>query len=307
VVRGNSSKIRIALIAWGLLPLFAGSPPDIHARGKDTAQYGAGLIVNVPFSENEVSRVVEEVVQNGLIRGTKEYDKEEFLGGAQAMSSTRVFPDWTEGGKVFYKVRLKALDPRNFKNTNDVGTVAVRYVVQSQDEKHTVLRIDARFVEDFRHESHPSNGSVEAAEYNDVHSRLESLELMKKEATEAKEKKQESSSRTTQIALADVPDKPSAPMPSPAPAAGNPVQSVDVPQPVNLEQRVHELRREVERIVKTPGAPLKSAPFHTAKTLQSLPGGAEVLVVISTPYWYGVETHDHQHGWILRNDLELVP
>jgi hypothetical protein len=63
----------------------------------------------------------------------------------------------------------------------------------------------------------------------------------------------------------------------------------------------------VERVVKAPGAPLKSAPFHTASTLASLKQGAEILIVISTPYWYGVETHDGQHGWIARDQLEQVP
>jgi hypothetical protein len=52
---------------------------------------------------------------------------------------------------------------------------------------------------------------------------------------------------------------------------------------------------------------LKSAPFHTASTLQSLSAGTEVLVEISTPYWLGVETHEGQHGWILRDELEQLP
>jgi hypothetical protein len=63
----------------------------------------------------------------------------------------------------------------------------------------------------------------------------------------------------------------------------------------------------VERLVKAPGAPLKSAPFHTATTLQSLAPGTEVLIVITTPYWLGVETHEGQHGWMLRDELEFVP
>jgi hypothetical protein len=75
----------------------------------------------------------------------------------------------------------------------------------------------------------------------------------------------------------------------------------------SLEQRVAELRRQVERVVKQPGAPLQSAPFHTASTLMSLEPGVEVLIQISTPYWYGVETHDGQHGWIRRDQLEQVP
>jgi hypothetical protein len=41
--------------------------------------------------------------------------------------------------------------------------------------------------------------------------------------------------------------------------------------------------------------------------LQALPSGAEVLIVITTPYWFGVETHDGQHGWILRDELEMLP
>jgi hypothetical protein len=30
-------------------------------------------------------------------------------------------------------------------------------------------------------------------------------------------------------------------------------------------------------------------------------------VVINTPYWLGVETHDGDHGWIRRDELELAP
>ena len=71
-----------------------------------------------------------------------------------------------------------------------------------------------------------------------------------------------------------------------------------------LEERVKDLRKQVERLVKAPGAPLKSAPFHTASTLQSANPGTEVLILISTPYWYGVETHEGQHGWMMRDQLE---
>jgi hypothetical protein len=72
----------------------------------------------------------------------------------------------------------------------------------------------------------------------------------------------------------------------------------------SLEERVKDLRKQLEWQVKSPGAPLKSAPFHTASTVQSLPPGTEVLILISTPYWYGIETHEGQHGWIMRDQLE---
>ena len=80
-----------------------------------------------------------------------------------------------------------------------------------------------------------------------------------------------------------------------------PVQKLPGP---SLEEQVKDLRKQVERLVKAPGAPLKSAPFHTASTLQSLTTGTEVLILISTPYWYGIETHEGQHGWIMRDHLE---
>lgn len=299
-----------AVWAIALVFCFAAHVPDLAAREKDAVQYGAGLIVNVPFAEAEVVQVVQEVVQNGIIRGSKEYNKDEFVSGAEAAESTRVFPAWTEGGKVFYKVRLHALDPRNFKDSGDVGTLAVRYVIQAQGGNHTVLRIDARFVEDFRHVAHPSNGSVESAECKDIHDRLDSLALMKSEASDAEQKKLESSSRKQSPELNDE-SAASALQPTPSAQASqpppNPPEFVEPVVPVSLEQRVHDLKQQVQRIVKAPGAPLKSAPFHTASTLQALPSGTEVLIVISTPYWYGVETHDGQHGWMLRDELEMLP
>jgi len=272
-------------------------------REKDAVQYGAGLIVNVPFPEADVSRVVQEIVQNGIIRGTKEYSKDQYITGAVAASSSHVFPEKTEAGKVFYKIRLKALDPWNFKNSSDMGTLAVRYVVRAQDHSNTVLRIDARFVEDFRHISHPSNGSVEGAEYKDIRDHLDQIEVMKVQTADAQ-------SHPPEIAPLPAPalkDEAASAPKVPSPAGKTPTPSSSGPSAESLEDRVKELRQQVQRIVKAPGAPLKSAPFHTASTLQSLPTGTEVLIVISTPYWVGVETHAGQHGWILRDELELLP
>src|SRR5216684_9318322 len=304
-------------VAAAFLLLIAAIPA--HGREKDVLQYGEGLIVNVPLPEPEVVQVVEDVAKNTLIRGTKEYNKDEYVAGAVAATSTPVFPAWTEGGKVFYKVRKQALDPRNFKASGDVGTLAVRYVVQPQGGKNTVLRIDALFVEDFRHSVHQSNGSVEGSEYNDIHDRLEAVELMKKENAEAEEAKRErsakqkfgggddtvllstppSTARPSESATGESIKGQAAPPSAPSAASDQPDES--------LEQHVAELRRQVERLVKKPGAPLQSAPFHTATTLKSLEPGVEVLILISTPYWYGVETHDGQHGWIRRDHLEQVP
>lgn len=299
------------------------------ARERDKTPYGEGLIVNIPLPESEVEQVVADIAANGIIRGTKEYNKDEFVEGAVASGVARVFPPWTQGGKVFYKVRDHALDPRNFKDGGDVGTLAVRYVLQPQGEKNTVLRIDALFQEEFRHTIHQSNGSVESSEYKDIQEHLEAIEVMKQQTVEAQEERREiqQKKKNSELMGGAFPSDTSV-SPPPTQAAQNPPSAPDsaavrsdVPAPLvepapqnappaqapagqTIEEHIKDLRKQVERVVKAPGAPLKSAPFHTASTLQSLASGTEVLIVISTPYWYGIETHEGQHGWVMRDQLE---
>jgi hypothetical protein len=305
-----------------LLLLLLTCPTLLAGRTKEKLSYGEGLIVNIPVAEKEVEQVVEDVAQNGVIRGTKEYNKDEFVGGAKSADSSHVFPAWDQGGKVFYKVRTQAIDPRNFKDSNDVGTLVVRYIVRPQGEKNTVLRIDALFEEDFRHTVHQSDGSVESAEYKDIREHLDSIEVMKKQNAEAEEERKEQLAKKQNLAMrnnalpASQAQRPAQPIPQPAgsnadtttqalpPVASEPPPSAQAAPTQTLEQHVKDLRKQVERLVKAPGAPLKSAPFHTAGTLQLMSTGAEVLILISTPYWYGVETHDGQHGWMQRDQLE---
>lgn len=276
------------------------------AREKDATQYGMGLIVNVPYPEKQVTQVVRDVVQNGIIRGTKEYNKDPYISGANASDSTPVFKPWAEGGSVFYKVRSRALDPRNFRNGGDVGTLAVRYVVQPQGDKNSVLRIDAIFVEDFRHISHQSNGSVESAEYKDIRDRLDSMAVVQTETDEAAKQKQKHEGG--ELATNVLNDASISPVPTSTRVEPPPSQPGTPPaQPQTLAQHVQDLRKQVQRLVRAPGAPLKSAPFHSASTIESLPSGTEVLIVISTQYWFGVETRDGHHGWMLRDDLEMLP
>ena len=174
-----------------LFPIYPASARD----KKDALQYGVGLVVSVPAPEADVLKAVEEVVQKGVIRGTKEYAKDESVSGAAAASDSALFEPWSDGGKIFYKVRQHALDPRNFKDGGDVGTLAVRYVVIKQDETHTVLKIDAVFVEDFRRRVHASDGSVESAEYKDIHDQVEALQSMTQQAEEAEHERREATEK----------------------------------------------------------------------------------------------------------------
>jgi hypothetical protein len=320
----------VSLIALNVVLFLLAATIPLAARTKDKISYGEGLIVNIPLPESEVEQVVADVAQNGVIRGTKEYNKDQFIMGAKATDTSQVFSPWEQAGKVFYKVREQAIDPRNFKDTNDVGTLAVRYVVQPQGAKNTVLRIDALFEEEFRHTMHPSDGSVENAEYKDIREHLDTIEVMKAQTVEAQKERQEQLARKQNPAMQDEGVSTSSQQ-SPAEPVAEPVgsssitasqgttgESSETPPSAQaspaqtlpgqtLEEQIKDLRKQVERLVKSPGAPLKSAPFHTASTLVLLNTGTEVLILISTPYWYGVETHDGQHGWMERDQLELLP
>jgi len=308
-------------VMTGLLFLAVSLP--LGARPRDKRSYEEGLIVNIPMPERQVAQVVEDVAQNGVIRGTKEYSKDEYVSGAKAATSSSVFPPWNDGGKIFYKVREHALDPYNFKAGGDLGTLVVRYVVQPQGEKNTVLRIDAVFAPEYRHTVRPSDGTVESSEYKDIRDHLDTIEQMERQNVEAANEREMQIQKRQESAMRESAEQVRTGLGSPATATS--ATSTPTPQTPDrnvpsqngeseggrqalsgqrLEEHVKDLRRQVERLVKAPGAPLKSAPFHTASTLQSLNPGAEVLILISTPYWYGVETRKGQRGWILRDQLE---
>lgn len=289
----------LCLFAVALILSEAIAVVPLAARGKSPQEsYGMGLSVNVPVPENELLQAVQEVVADGIIQGSKEYNKDEYISGADAADETPLFPRWSGSGKAFYKVRLNAIDPRNFKDTTDAGTLAVRYVVQPGEGKGAILKIDAVFVDDVHHRAHPSNGSVEGAEYAAIQSHLAAMHLEKQRSAENEERKQrDAAARELQDKRKDsaaAREKEMAEVISPAPGEG-------------LDEHVRKLRRQVERLVKSAGARLRSAPFQSASSLQSLPAGSQVVILVSTPYWFGVETEGGQHGWIHRSELEQLP
>ncbi len=285
-------KLKQLLHLVPLLTLLLFAPRTLHARGKSTESYGMGLSVSVPAPEPELLQAVQDVASDGIIQGSKEYNKDEYVAGADAVDSTQVFPKWTGAGQVFYKVRKSALDPRNFKDSGDSGTLAVRYVVQPGDDKNTILKIDAIFVDDFHRRPHLSNGSVEAAEYAAIQDHLAAMQLQKQHAAEeeqrhqqelaAKELERKQKQQRLELSVAQAPGE-------------------------SLEQHIRNLRRDAERLVTSAGGKLRSAPYRSASSLKSLPPGTEVVILISTPYWYGVETEDGQHGWLHRSELEPLP
>jgi hypothetical protein len=279
--------------AAALLVVIACACAAFAAR-KDSPQetYGQGLSVRVEASHHDLLQAVQDVAGNGIIQGTKEYNKDEYIAGAETADRSDLFPQWGGAGEVFYKIKKNALDPRNFKDTNDTGTLAVRYIVQSQDEQHTILKIDAAFEDDLHRRLHLSNGSVESAEYKDIQEHLEAMHLRAQQASPEqkdrelklaeRELERRQKEKQLQLEVAQAPDE-------------------------TVDQHVSRLRRDVERIVKSPGAQLKSAPFHSASSTTQLPPGTRVVILILTAYWCGVETETGEHGWIHHSQLEQLP
>jgi len=286
----------VALAALLALLFFSLAPPvraREHKRKVKAEDYGLGFSTEISAPESEVLQAVEEIVNDGIIQGSKEFNKDKFIDSATTASSTSLFPEWKEPGKVYYKVRTNVLAPLNFKDSKDEGTVAVRYVVLSKDPSKTILRIDAVFAEDFRRTVHASDGSVENAECQDVQDHIEAAQALKKQMEERDKQREEKIAAET-LARNRKADEASALV-----ASQTSAQTQD--------QRLNALRHQAERVVKAPGGQLKTAPFHSASNVKPLEGGAEVVILVVTPYWYGVETTDGQHGWINRHQLEPLP
>jgi hypothetical protein len=286
----NRKSVLFLLTTLGLI--LAVSP--LHGRERKRKEdFGQSFSSEIAAPESVVLQAVETVAGNGIIQGSKEYNKDKYIENVSAAASSSLFPAWKDPGTVFYKVRTKVLSPTSFKGANDEGTLAVRYVVHRRDDSRTILRIDAVFVEDFRRTVHASDGSVETAEFKDIQDQIDALQLLKTQAQEGdKLRQQELAKQALEHKSEDAEAEALA-------ASQSSIQS--------LQQHVQDLRRKVERVIKAPGAQLKSAPFFSASNLKSLETGAEVVIVVVTPYWFGVETEDGQHGWILQEQLEPLP
>jgi hypothetical protein len=59
--------------------------------------------------------------------------------------------------------------------------------------------------------------------------------------------------------------------------------------------------------VKASGTSLKSAPYKSAANLQALAPYTDVVVLVVTPYWYGVQTADGHRGWVYHGEVESLP
>lgn len=280
-----------AALASCLCSIFGAAMITAATPQRDSA--GPGFVQELPAALRDVQQALDEVLEDQTIQGTYIFDKDRTLTGAQAVSSTPFFEHWKGEGTVFYKIRTDAIAPRHFVNSGDQGTIAVRYIVTSLGPNRTRLRIDAVFVENSRRTIHPSDGTVESGEFKVFQEHLHAIEHFEQQALEAKRRRDSSDLVRETLAFQHEDES------TRLAAAQSSVQ--------DLEQRVHSLRQEVERRVKAPGADLKAAPFRSAAKVASLSAYTDVVIMIVTAHWYGVETPDGQHGWLPLDQLESLP
>ena len=324
-----------SLLCFVLVLTLSGTAPA-KIKPKATSPVSSNIELSATLAD--AVKAVEEVAADPILYGTYVYEHDKILIGAHAAEISSAFGNDKHEGKSFYKVLDGVIAPRHFKDSEDSGTITVRYIVRELTPATVSIRIDAVFVESARRASHDSQGAVESAEFGQVQLHLNHIQARAQEAEEERKAELAGDSSGSSVAGPEAPARViepppaatedlgnadsrntglgNAPIPEERAAASSPeVPSLAVSSTTpassgsiaGLEQRVNQLRRQVEAVVKAPGAPLKSAPFHTATTIQTVPAKAEVAIIILTSYWYGVQTTDGHTGWIQRSQLEPLP
>lgn len=252
-----------------------------------------GLVREFPYSLEEVRQAVVAVQKDHIIHGTRVFEREPVLTGAEDVAATPLFDPWQGPGEVYYKIRKEALAPRHFLNTQDQGTIAVRYVIIPVTPERTRVKVDAVYVETARKAVHASDGSVEKSEIEEIKDALDSIQEAAMEAADAR--RRALSAELVRKSYARQQEDESSRLSN--------AQSSEK----EMEQEIASLRHELERRVKAPGADLKAAPFHSAANLKTVAAYTEVVVLIVTPHWLGVETPEGQRGWLPQEQLEPLP
>jgi hypothetical protein len=284
--RSGFALIVVALVFGAAAKAYPTGQP-----GQKSADVPEGFAIDLKASEADVLKAVELVTQDTILHGTQVYAREDQLTEAEAATSSAYYGPWTGPGHAFYKVRKQALSPQHFKNSTDVGTITVRYVVLGVAPNRTHVQIDAIFVEDGSKRIHTSDTTVETSEFAEIQSHIVRIQREERQTADLLQRRQlqlaaQSNVKERDAEAARLKD------------AESSVQS--------LEMRLHELQHKAELRVKAE-AKLKSAPFQHAATLQSVPANSDVLIEIITPYWYGVETVDGHRGWLRHDQVEPIP
>jgi hypothetical protein len=280
----NAPLVLSSLLVVLLFPLFAVSRDTLTTPG---------IVREFPASVVEIRQAVLAVVADKIVHGTLVFDKEPILTGAEAVDTSPLFDPWNGPGEIYFKIRKNAIAPRHFLESGDQGTIAVRYVIIPVDANRTRVKIDALYQESGHHVVHASDGTVEKSEMKEIKDQLEALQEAAAQAADAR-RRETSAELVRQSLVRQREDETTR------------FQNAESKQK-NLEQQVAALHHELERRVKAPGADLKAAPFQSAASLKTISAYTDVVILIVTPHWLGVETPEGQRGWLPQERLEQLP
>ena len=265
--------------------------PSMAAQHGQQSEVPEGFAIDLKASEADVLKAAGLVSQDTVVHGTQVYAREDELTEAEAVTGSTYYGPWTGPGHAFYKIRKQALSPQHFKNSTDVGTITVRYIVLGVAPDRTHLQIDAVFIEDGSKRVHTSDTTVETSEFAEIQSHIVRIQREERQTADLLQRRQlqdaaQANAREREAEAARLKD------------AASSVQSLQV--------RLNELQHKAEMRVKAQ-ANLKSAPFQHSATLQTVLANSDVLIEIITPYWYGVETVDGHRGWLRSDQVEAIP
>jgi len=288
----TSVAISCVLVFWALAVVCAPAGKLFAATQHDQkADLPEGFAIDLKASEADVMKAVELVTQDTVLHGSQVYSREDELTEAEAATGSIYYGAWTGPGHAFYKERKQALSPTHFKNSTDIGTISVRYIVLGVAPNRTHLQIDAVFIEDASRRVHTSDTTVETSEFAEIQSHILVIQREERQTADLLQRRQLQLAAQSNVKERDA-------------EAGRLKDAESSVQ--SLQMRLNELQHKAELRVKAQ-ANLKSAPFQHAATLQSVPANSDVLIEIITPYWYGVETVDGHRGWLRHDQVEPIP
>jgi len=272
--------ISAALLAFFALSASASASAQIYhdPRRKTTV----GFSVELNFPPETVMKIVKGVAADGYIRGTSVYAKEIEIDDADAAKTSNVFADSPGNGEVIYKTKAKVISPAHFPGDSDIGTVTVRYIVESISPQRARLHIDAIYIDDSTRTRCPSDGSVETAEYGEIMTQLRALDPV----TGGRK-------RPAQVS----PVQQSAGLKDTLAEEENRLADAKATEQ-KLEERIKKLQFDTMGMIKSGGVPLKASPYDHSSTIFKLEKGATVTVLTTTKYWYRIRTAKGDEGWI---------
>ena len=289
---GQSLRVAPRLIRFrtiSILLLLSSAAPAVSAQiyHDPHRKTTVGFSVDLNTPPDTVLQIVRAVASDSMIHGTSMYAKQSDIPDADFAKSSTVLPP-PASGQVFYKVKSKVLSPEHFPAATDMGTVTVRYVVETVNQQRARVSIDAVFVTDAGRHLYASDGSVETAEYAEIITQIKALEAPKIRHHSSPSAASPQETLGLQNTLADEQAR---------------LDEARVTEK-KLEEKIKQLQFNTEGRVRGQAVPLKASPYDHSATILSLDKGLTVTVLTTTKYWYRVRTSKGDEGWIYYVFLE---